>query len=175
MRLFHFSDDAAIKTFFPRPVRVPSQRAAGMEWLNGPLVWSIEKRMDFMYLFPRECPRIILWAEEHTSDADKAKWLGDYKAVAYIERERFPSLTVATLYRYELPTESFENLDDAGMWVSRVQVKPLTCETLSNLPSALVSRDVELRMVDSLVPLKPLWETTLHISGIRLRNAPDWH
>lgn len=60
MRLFHFSDDAAIGTFTPRSVLVPSQRAPGMEWLNGPLVWAIEEPLDFMYLFPRDCPRILM-------------------------------------------------------------------------------------------------------------------
>jgi hypothetical protein len=39
MRLFHFSDDPSINLFTPRPVRVPSSRRPGMEWLNGPLVW----------------------------------------------------------------------------------------------------------------------------------------
>jgi NADPH:quinone reductase-like Zn-dependent oxidoreductase len=43
MRLFHFSDDAGIECFVPRPVAVPSQRAAGMDWLNGPLVWAIDE------------------------------------------------------------------------------------------------------------------------------------
>lgn len=60
------------------------------------------------------------------------------------------------------------------MWVSRVVVKPLRCDALSDLPSIFVSRGVDLRVVDSLLPLKPLWETTLHASGIRLRNARGW-
>ncbi len=50
MRLFHFSDDPAIARFVPRPVLVPPKRAPGLEWLDGPLVWAIEERLDFMYL-----------------------------------------------------------------------------------------------------------------------------
>ena len=56
MRLFHFSDDPGIVAFEPRPVRIPSARAPGREWLNGPLVWAIGADHDFMYLFPRDCP-----------------------------------------------------------------------------------------------------------------------
>ena len=92
MRLFHFSNDSAIATFVLRSVLVPSKRAPGMEWLNGPLVWAIEERVDFMYLFPRDCPRILTWATEQTNNADKAKWLGGYRGAAYIERERLADL-----------------------------------------------------------------------------------
>lgn len=174
MQLFHFSDDSAIATFTPRSVLVPSQRTPGMEWLNGPLVWAIEERVDFMYLFPRDCPRILIWATEQTNNADKMKWLGEYRAAAYVGRERLPDLATATLHRYDLPTDSFEDLHDAGMWVSRVAVKPLGRDTIFDLPSAFAPRGVDLRVVDSLLPLKPLWETTLHASGIRLRNARGW-
>ncbi|HMG50328.1 MAG TPA: hypothetical protein VK597_07005, partial [Inquilinus sp.] len=61
MRLFHFSDDPAIERFEPRPVRVPSARPAGREWLNGPLVWAIDDAHQMLYLFPRDCPRILAW------------------------------------------------------------------------------------------------------------------
>lgn len=174
MRLFHFSDDPAIAAFMPRPVQVPSKRAPGMEWLNGPLVWAIEERVDFMYLFPRDCPRILIWATAATNHADKRKWLGSYRAAAYIEHDRLSDLATAMIHRYDLPADSFENLHDAGMWVSRTAVKPLRRDVLSDLPSIFAPRDVDLRVVDRLLPLKVLWETTLHVSGIRLRNAKGW-
>lgn len=173
-RMFHFSEDSTITNFVPRPVLVPSKRAPGMEWLNDPLVWAIEERFDFMYLFPRDCPRILLWATEQTSVADKTKWLDGHHAAAYIEREWLTVLATTPIHRYEFPTETFEDLHDAGMWVSRVAVKPLSCDTFLNLPSAFAPRDVDLRVVDSLLPLRHLWETTLHVSGIRLRNAKGW-
>ncbi len=174
MRLFHFSHDSAIATFVPRSVLVPSKRAPGMEWLNGPLVWAIEERVEFMYLFPRDCPRILIWATEESNSADTQTWLGGYRGAAYIEREWLTVFATATIHRYELPTDSFEDLHDAGMWVSRVVVKPLHRDAVDDLPSAIAHRGVDLRVVDSLLPLKPLWETTLHTSGIRLRNARGW-
>ena len=65
-------------------------------------------------------------------------------------------------------------LDDAGMWVSRVPVTPLACTTLADLPNSLTTRSIDLRAVDSLLPLRHLWTTSLHTSGVRLRNAADW-
>ncbi|WP_375452320.1 DUF6886 family protein [uncultured Devosia sp.] len=174
MRLYHFSDDPAIDTFIPRPVRMPSQRLPGMEWLNGPLVWAIQDNLDFLYHFPRDCPRILIWATARTSAADKAKWLGSYRAAAYIERKWLPDFTAATLHRYQLPSKGFEDLHDAGMWVSRAPVSPLNRITLADLPAALSLKTVDLRIVETLVPLQELWTTTLHTSGIRLRNATGW-
>ena len=80
----------------------------------------------------------------------------------------------ARLYRYELPTEPFECLDDAGMWVSRQAVTPSAMTEVADLPAALADCDVELRAVDSLVPLRGVWSSSLHASGIRLRNAVGW-
>jgi hypothetical protein len=174
MRLFHFSEDKTIDVFVPRPVAVPSRRRAGMEWLNGPLVWAIQETHDFLYHFPRECPRILVWAHATTAEADREQWLGCYRAAAYIERRWLPALSTSTLYRYDMPAETFEPLDDAGMWVSRTTVLPLEQAELIDLPATLMSRGVDLRVVNSLVPLKPLWGTTLHTSGIRLRNAAGW-
>lgn len=171
MRLFHFSDDPDIGIFFPRPVRVPSPRPAGQDWLNGPLVWAIEEDFEFLYLFPRECPRILIWAVPETTEADRWAWLGDHRAVAYVERAWLPAIKSATLHRYEMPGETFEALGDAGMWTSRLPVVPRTTTLVDDLPRRLEERHVDLRAVENLSPLKPLWSTTLHTSGIRLRNA----
>ena len=176
MRLFHFSDDPGIKRFVPRAVRVPSKRAVGGEWLNGPLVWAIDEWHQPMYLFPRECPRILLWPLPETTEADRIKWFGDShsRMLAHIEEAWLERLERETVYRYELPVESFEDLGDSGQWVSREAVIPLRIEALGGLPTELALRDVELRVLPRLTPLKKVWESGLHASGIRLRNAQDW-
>jgi hypothetical protein len=176
MRLFHFSDDPGIRSFAPRPVATPSRRAPGREWLNGPLVWAIDEQHQPMYLFPRDCPRILLWPTEETTADDLAAWFGtrSSRMIAHVEWAWFERLSQTTLYRYELPREGFEPLDDAGMWVSRQETTPLGMEAISNLPAALGARGVELRVMPSLAPLRGVWSTSLHASGIRLRNAQDW-
>lgn len=176
MRLFHFSDDPNIRRFVPRPVRVSAKRPEGLEWLNGPLVWAIDEWHQPMYLFPRECPRILLWRLPRTSEADLVKWFGDSRArmLAHIEEAWLERLLRETIYRYELPAQSFENLKDAGMWASRESVVPLRIERLADLREELAARDVELRILPRLTPLKTVWQSSLHASGIRLRNAQDW-
>src|ERR1700677_3242473 len=88
MRLFHFSDDPGIALFTPRPIRVPVERPPGQEWLNGPLVWAIDQEHELLYLFPRECPRIVVWPTATSTAEDWDAWRGgsDCRAVAHIER-----------------------------------------------------------------------------------------
>lgn len=176
MRLFHFSEDPAIERFAPRPVRVPSTRPPGREWLNGPLVWAIDEPHQGMYLFPRDCPRILLWPLASTSAEDLAIWWGERSCamLAYVEHGWLEALHAARLYRYELPCDGFEALDDAGMWVSRAAVTPLVVTVVADLPAALAACGVELRAVESLTPLRGVWDSSLHASGIRLRNAVGW-
>lgn len=176
MRLFHFSDDPQIARFTPRPVRVPSERGPGREWLNGPLVWAIDDWHSPLYLFPRDCPRILIWARPDTTEGDRARWFGASGArmIAHIERAWLDRLLTTPIHRYELPADTFESLEDAGMWVSREAVTPLAAETLHDLHAALREAGVELRVMESLVPLKGVWGASLHASGIRLRNAAGW-
>ena len=129
-----------------------------------------------MYLFPRDCPRILLWPTPSTTTEDLKLWWGDRAraAIAHIEWAWFERLKTTAIHRYELPSEAFEDLDEAGMWVCRSSVTPLGMETLTDLPAALRAQGVELRIMESLVPLRGVWDTSLHASGIRLRNAQGW-
>jgi hypothetical protein len=176
MRLFHFSDDPNIEVFTPRPVNVPSTRPPGKEWLNGPLVWAIDDQHQPMYLFPRQCPRILIWRTNVTTPEDVAKyWNGcSNRMIAFIERRWFEPLSTEVLYRYEFSVEGFEALDDSGMWVSRSSVRPVARKRIADLTRALRDSDVDLRLLDSLLPLKGVWSSSVHASGIRLRNAVGW-
>jgi hypothetical protein len=176
MRLFHFSEDPGIARFTPRPVRTPVARPEGQAWLNGPLVWAIDEAHDILYLFPRECPRILIWPTARTTAEARAQWFGDTsrRAIAFIEERWAARLRAVVLHRYELPAAGFEELGDVGMWVSRSAVRPLGVQALRSLPHALEARNVELRVLPTLTPLRDIWSTSLHASGIRLRNAMGW-
>ncbi|MBT9316185.1 DUF6886 family protein [Leptothoe spongobia] len=121
MQLFHFSDNPNIDVFVPRPVRIAAKRPIGLEWLNGPLVWAIQDSYEAMYLFPRECPRILLWRTPKTTEEDYQLWWkgSTAKFLVYIEKAWLNQVNTATLYRYNLPTEAFVSLEDAGMWVAK--------------------------------------------------------
>jgi RimJ/RimL family protein N-acetyltransferase len=45
---------------------------------------------------------------------------------------------------------------------------------VGNLLAALAAADVELHAMDDLLPFNGAWESTLHFSGSRLRNAVGW-
>ena len=176
MQLFHFSERGDIEVFEPRPVTIPSPRQRGREWLNGPLIWAIDAWHQPMYLFPRDCPRILLWPLASTSRQDlHVHWKDrSCRMIAHVEQAWLEALSRARLYRYEFAASAFEPLDDAGMWVARSAVTPIGVERIDDLADALRTCEVELRVMPSLAPLRDLWSTSLHVSGIRLRNAQGW-
>ena len=69
---------------------------------------------------------------------------------------------------------AFENLDDAGMWISRAPATTIEVTRLDDLEYALQTQNVELRILESLIPLRDVWSSSLHASGIRLRNVEGW-
>jgi hypothetical protein len=96
------------------------------------------------------------------------------KALVFIETSWLKRLKSEVIYRYELPIHSFKSIADVGMWVSKHPVDPLNVVKIKDLPSQLMARNIELRVLDSLLPLKDAWNSTLHTSGIKLRNAKGW-
>ncbi len=168
--LYHFSEEPGIEVFHPRTM---PQRPE----VTVPAVWAIEDSHQHMYLFPRDCPRALLWPVETTTEADREAWFGrsDARVIAHVEYAWLDRIRETTLYRYELPDAPFQSLHDAGMWVSLETVTPRRVEVLDDLFEAMREAGVELRVMDRLTPLVGVWEqTTLHWSGIRLRNAQDW-
>jgi hypothetical protein len=177
VRLFHFSDDPEIGAFEPRPVRTPAVRPQGQDWLNGPLVWAIDEAHAPMYFFPRECPRILLWPRPGSTRADIDRfWAGSTaRVLAFIEAAWAERHAGEALWRYELPRAGFEPVDESiGHFVSRRAVRWTRVEPFSGLPARLVDAGVELRILPDLLSLRGAWETSVHFSGIRLRNARGW-
>lgn len=174
--LFHFSEDPDIRIFEPRPVRVGIDRGPARAWLNGPLVWAIDAAHGLLYLFPRDCPRIVIWPTAATSREDRATWFGDSpgRAVAYVEEDWRDRIASGILHRYRMPPDTFEPLGEVGTWVSRQRVIPDGRDIIPDLPRAMAADGLELRHLPRLTPLLSIWRTSLHASGIRLRNAQDW-
>lgn len=170
MRLFHFSEEPDIEVFEPRLM-------AARPEITAPLVWAIEEAHQAMYLFPRDCPRILYWPLPTTTPEDMDRYWGAREgitAVACIEWDWLERMHSTAVTRYHLPPETFEDLQDAGMWVSRQTVRPTLIEAVGDLVEALRQDGVELRLMRRLTPLRGIWDTSLHASGIRLRNAQEW-
>lgn len=177
MKVYHFSEDPGIAEFDPRPVLVPSQRPPGMDWMNGPLVWVVDELRQGAYLFPRDCPRILVWPTAQTTPEDRQRWFGGQSVsmIAHVEWEWLDRIRESTLYRYEFDAARFEPLPgDAWMAVSRVSQRPTAITEINDLLGARREAGVELRVMQSLEPLRHAWDSTMHVSGIRLRNSNSW-
>ena len=167
--LYHFSEDPTIEIFTPRPPRAHPDVE--------PMVWAIDAWHSPLYFVPSECPRVCFWPLPTTTDEDRRRfWTDDRtRMVIAIEHAWLPRLLTVALYRYSLPTETFEDCRDHGVFVSRSAVVPLSVGAIGNPLRAMAEASVELRVTPSLVALgEALIGTSLHWSLIRMRNAAGW-
>jgi hypothetical protein len=164
MELWHFSEDPTIEVFVPH--RAPTST------LDDDLVWAIDTEHEWIYWFPRDCPRATWCAGEETSDADVDRWLdGDRaKRVAVVEEIWRDRMSAVQLFAYRMPPETFEPYDK--FFISRETVVPDELVTVGDLIERHAAAGVDLRFAPTLYPL---WDeiiaTTLNFSGVRLRNA----
>ena len=162
--LWHVSEDPAIEVFHPRHSELHA--------LDEPLVWAVDSHYQWLYWFPRDCPRTCWEANDGTTDEDVELWLGGdrQRRIAVIETGWLGRMSSATLYAYRLPQESFEPWDK--FFVSRETLVPLERVDLGDLPTRHADARNELRTAPTLYPLwDDVTQTTLDFSGIRLRNA----
>jgi Family of unknown function (DUF6886) len=162
--LWHVSEDPTIELFVPHHNELHAS--------DEPLVWAVDSRYQWLYWFPRACPRACFEANEETTGEDVERWL-DYdreRRVAVIENGWLERLRSARLYAYRLPPETFEPWDK--FFISRETVHPLELVELGDLLARHAAAGNELRIAPALYPLwDRVVETTLDFSGIRLRNA----
>ena len=163
MILFHVSEEADIEVFEPRQRTATDER----------LVWGIDEEHLRNYLVPRDCPRVTYSAGPRTTADDRERFLGSSAAVLAIETGWLERVRACRLHCYQLPGDTFELADEcAGYFVSRVPVKPLRVQVIDDVLSAVVMRDVELRVQPSLWALRDaVIASTLAFSIIRWRNA----
>jgi hypothetical protein len=125
--------------------------------------------------FPRDCPRALFWATPTSTPEDVARFFGHTAAkwVAAIEGAWLERMQTTPLFVYRFSPETFAPLqNDAWMYVSREAVTPLSVEPVGDLMARLRDANVELRITPSLWPLwHAVVASSLHFSGIRLRNA----
>jgi hypothetical protein len=163
MIVYHLSEEPNIEVFEPR-------RAHGTEER---LVWAIDRAHLRNYLVPRDCPRVTYAEGPDTTVADTERFLGSSSAVLAIETRWFARMRSCRLICYHLPGDTFELADECGgYFVSRVAVRPLRVEVIEDPVSAVLRRDVELRVQPSLWALRDaVVESTLAFSIIRWRNS----
>ena len=169
MKLFHVSEDADIDIFYPRlPKRNDLDKTVG-------LVWAIDEERLPNFLTPRDCPRVAYYIGPHTTQTDRQRFFTSPSAkhAVIIESNWFDRMKNTALYLYEFDPGNFELQDEtAGYYVSKIPQRPIAKHQVSDLFSALMTRNVEIRIVDNLWDIADrVKSSTLNWSLCRMRNA----
>jgi hypothetical protein len=157
--VFHFSEDPSLSLF--RPHIAPTSSAAE------PLVWALDEEHAPSYWFPRDCPRACCWAGKAPLTQACARRLHAIEA-DWLERVR-----TCRLYVYEFDPSPFEpRVLEAGYWVARCEVAPLSVKPVGDLLARHVEAGIELRIVKNLWPvIDAIMASGLEYSIIRKANA----
>ncbi|MCJ8010865.1 hypothetical protein MUG84_03780 [Paenibacillus sp. KQZ6P-2] len=149
MKLYHFSEEENIEVFHPR---VKANRTD-----MPPVVWAIDEAHQFTFFVPRNCPRIVYTRHEGITEEDEIRFFGNTSAqiVLTLENRWYIKIIETTLYRYELPPESFELFDEtAGYFISREMVKPVEKTVIRGGLERLLDMGIDVRFTPDLYPLR---------------------
>ncbi len=167
--LLHFSEEAGIETFVPRP----NKSYPHLE----PAVWAIDQEHAAHYYFPRDCPRVIYWKSETSTDEDMDLFFrcSAVDKIMVIENRWLRRLQETRLYVYEFDPEGFKRFEEAktaGYYISHREVKPVRVAVMDDLLGCILAQGIELRFTPSLGTVRnAVIHSTLDFSIIRYANA----
>ncbi|MEO6572113.1 MAG: DUF6886 family protein [Ilumatobacteraceae bacterium] len=162
----HYSEDGTIKRFAPH---VPSTNPS-----HPPAVWAIDEQHAPLYWFPRDCPRISVWAR--TPDQRRAlseTFDTEADRICAAETGWVDRIRDAAIYRYSFDATAFTPWDEAdGQYISGEAAFPIDVEYLGDLIGLHVDADVELRFTPRLGALMDrMLGSGLPFSFVRIRDA----
>jgi hypothetical protein len=166
--LYHFSEDPTIDLFRPHVARTSSE--------TEPLVWALDKEHAPSYWFPRDCPRACCWVGNAAPISQAGAALlgfGGARRLHAIEGSWLEPVRACRLYAYEFDPALFQpKIAEAGYWVARRDVTPLTVSPVGDLLARHVEAEIELRVVRNLWPIiDAIVGSGLEFSIIRKANA----
>jgi len=166
--LFHFSEDPTIDLFRPHVAVTASEIE--------PLVWALDQAHAPSYWFPRDCPRACCWAGETTTITESSAALlelGKTRRLHAIEDAWLQRVRMCRLFVYEFDSAHFEPKNsDAGYWVARCDVVPLTVSPVGDLLARHEAAGIEFRVVRNLWPvIDAIAASGLEFSILRKANA----
>ncbi|WP_255314150.1 DUF6886 family protein [Bacillus sp. FJAT-26390] len=167
--LYHFSEEPDIERFFPRLQKAYPHLK--------PVVFAINEEQALHYCFPRDCPRVIYWKAEWSSEEDIQHYFAETSVdkIIVVENDWLDRIRQTPLYRYTFAEDSFELFDEAstaGYYISYAEAEPVKVERVYDLIGQIVKQRVELRFTPNLHPIRNrIIASTLDFSIIRFRNA----
>ncbi len=164
--VFHYSDDGTIRRFAPQvPATNPS---------HPPAVWAIDSFHAPLYWFPRDCPRVSVWAYDIEQQGRLSELFAtEASRICAAESAWFPAIRAGRVYRYCFDATAFTpSADAAGQYVSPTAVVPIRVEAVDDLLSLHAEHHVELRFTPRLGRLVDhMLESALPFSFVRIRDA----
>ena len=146
--LLHYSEDPHITAFAPHVPRTnPGAR---------PAVWTIDPARAPLYWFPRDCPRVAVWANDaEQRETLHRRFTTDAARVHIAPRSWLAATRTCRLYEYRFDPAPFSPWPDAeGQWVAHERVVATSIEPVGNLIERHAAAGVELRFVDDLAPAR---------------------
>ncbi len=164
--VYHYSEDGSIKRFAPHvPPTNPS---------HPPAVWAIDEQHSPLYWFPRDCPRISVWA----TNPDEQFMLTDTfdtesHRICAAESQWLTRVRDAIVYRYSFDADVFAPWSEAdGQYTTGQVVYPTSVEMVDDLLGMHADAEVELRFTPRLGPLMDqMLASGLPFSFVRIRDA----
>ena len=142
--LFHYSEDPTIQRFAPH---VP-QTSPDMP----PAVWAIDAARAPLYWFPRNCPRVAVWANT-TQQRQRLKQLFDTDAtrVQAAPADWAKRIETCELYEYCFDGRDFVPWAAAeGQWVAHRTIEPVSVEQVGDLLPRQREAMVDVRLLSDL-------------------------
>lgn len=162
----HYSDDGGITRFAPHvPLTNPS---------HPPAVWAMDPEHGPLYWFPRDCPRISVWATNPVEqELLSSSFDTDATRICAAESGWAAKIRSALVYRYAFDGAQFAPWADAdGQYISFDTVLPVRVDALDNLLELHAEAEVELRLTPTLGTLMDrMLASGLPFSFVRIRNA----
>lgn len=164
--VYHYSEDGAITRFAPH---VPQTNPS-----HPPAVWAMDEAHSPLYWFPRDCPRISVWANDEAQQSTLSELFDtDASRICAAESCWLDRVRRAHIYRYGFDGARFGPWVEAdGQYISTEVVQPRSVELLDDLLALHAAAEVELRFTPTLGTLMDRMLTSgLPFSFVRIRDA----
>jgi hypothetical protein len=164
--VFHYSEDGSIRRFAPHvPQTNPGHPAS---------VWAIDADHSPLYWFPRNCPRISVWARDEIEQARFSEiFESEASRLCAAESGWIEGVRDARIYRYVFDAATFTPWDEAdGQYISHDVERPLRVELIDDVLALHAAAEVELRFTPRLgVLMDHILRSGLPFSFVRIRDA----
>ena len=146
--LFHYSEDPHITAFEPH---VPRTNPGAP-----PAVWTIDAARAPLYWFPRNCPRVAVWANDSSEQSVlQERFRTDASRVHFALDAWLDAINRCHLYEYRFDPAPFAPWPDAeGQWVTHERVSARSVEAVGDLCRRHEGAGVDLRFVADLAPMR---------------------